>query len=221
MSVVGTTLRPRYFLQTHSIERKLLGIGIVIIGLLTLSGVSSASLTGRASIGMSFHRSRFHVGGLWRGDCANLRLDPVLATPLWGIGLAAYAPFYLATEGIDRLSDADGSLLAIEVGVQGVLAVRAPSIPMRGAVQYLVLHEPPSFQLGTWSATLMAGRCSATFLPSPKHRLTLAVVGLLTTVMRLQQEFPTATFRSEIMSSKSIKIQGRNIPSLSRRRKAG
>src|SRR5258705_7552669 len=50
MSVVGTIFAA-VFLKDPLTRRKLLGIGIVIGGLLALSGVSSASLTGRAAIG--------------------------------------------------------------------------------------------------------------------------------------------------------------------------
>jgi len=62
----------------------MVGIGIVIAGLLTLSGVSAASLTGRASIGdMLF----IAAGSLWAGFgvlMRKFRLDPILATAVAG-----------------------------------------------------------------------------------------------------------------------------------------
>src|SRR5207245_4965339 len=101
----------------------MLGRCSVIAGILTPSRISAASLTGRASIGdMLF----IAAGSLWAGFgvvMRRFRLDPMLATTVAGVfGLAVYVPFYFATEGVDRLAHADGSLVAIEVWGQGVLA---------------------------------------------------------------------------------------------------
>ncbi len=63
MSVVGTIFAA-VFLADPLTRRKVLGIGIVIVGLLTLSGVSSASLTGRASIGDALFIA---AGSMWAG----------------------------------------------------------------------------------------------------------------------------------------------------------
>src|SRR5258708_21639246 len=108
MSVVGTIFAA-VFLADPLTRRKVLGIGIVIVGLLTLSGVSSASLTGRASIGDALFIA---AGSMWAGFgvvMRKFRLDPILATTAAAVfGLAAYAPFYLATGGIERRAAADG-----------------------------------------------------------------------------------------------------------------
>jgi len=135
------------FLADPLTKRKMLGIGIVMAGLLTLSGISAASLTGRASIGdMLF----IAAGSLWAGFgviMRRFRLDPMLATTVAGVfGLAVYVPFYFATEGVDRLAHADGSLVAIEVWCKAYWPARAPSIRMRKAVQIMVLPGPLSFQ---------------------------------------------------------------------------
>jgi drug/metabolite transporter (DMT)-like permease len=137
MSVVGTIFAA-VFLKDQLTRRKLLGIGVVIIGLLTLAGVSSASLTGRAGIGDLLFIA---AGSLWAAFgvvMRKFRLDAVLATTAAGVfGLTVYVPFYLATEGIDRLANADGSLLGIEVLVQRVLAGAGTIYTYAREVQYL------------------------------------------------------------------------------------
>jgi len=81
MSVVGTIFAA-VFLKDPLTLRKLLGTGIVIVGLLTLSGVSSASLPDeRASATCLF----IVAGSLWAGFgvvMRKFRLDPVLQR-LW------------------------------------------------------------------------------------------------------------------------------------------
>jgi drug/metabolite transporter (DMT)-like permease len=186
MSVVGTIFAA-VFLKDPLTQRKLLGIGIVIVGLLTLSGVSSASLTGRAGIGDVLFIA---AGSLWAGFgvvMRKFRLDPVLATTAAGVfGLATYVPFYLATEGIGRLASADGSLLGIEVLVQGVLAGAGTIYTYARAVQYLGAARAAVFP------TLVPGLATLMGWPVLGHiptlaeaiGLTLAVVGLLVTVTR-------------------------------------
>ena len=184
MSVVGTIFAA-IFLADSLTQRKLLGIGIVIVGLLTLSGVSSASLTGRASIGDVLFIA---AGSMWAGFGVVMRkfcLDPILATTAAGVfGLVAYAPFYFATEGIDRLAHADASLLAIEVSVQGVLAGAGTVYTYAKAVQYLGAARAAIFPaLVPGLATLM-GWPVLGHIPSLTEAigLTLAIVGLLVTV---------------------------------------
>ena len=184
MSVAGTIFAA-IFLADPLTKRKMLGIGIVMAGLLTLSGISAASLTGRASIGdMLF----IAAGSLWAGFgviMRRFRLDPMLATTVAGVfGLAVYVPFYFATEGVDRLAHADGSLLAIEVWVQGVLAGTGTVYTYAKAVQILGAARAAIFPaLIPGLATLM-GWPVLGHIPSLTEAigLTLAIVGLLVTV---------------------------------------
>jgi drug/metabolite transporter (DMT)-like permease len=186
MSVAGTIFAA-IFLADPFTKRKMLGIGIVMAGLLTLSGISAASLTGRASIGdMLF----IAAGSLWAGFgvvMRRFRLDPILATTVAGVfGLAVYVPFYFATEGVDRLAHADGSLLAIEVWVQGVLAGTGTVYTYAKAVQILGAARAAIFPaLIPGLATLM-GWPVLGHIPTLIEAigLTLAIVGLLVTVTR-------------------------------------
>lgn len=169
MSVVGTIFAA-VFLKDPLTRRKLLGIGIgiVIVGLLTLSGVSSASLTGRAGIGDVLFIA---AGSLWAGFgvvMRKFRLDPVLATTAAGVfGLVTYVPFYLATEGIGRLASADGSLLGIEVLVQGVLGRRGHHLYLceSGAIPGCCQSGRLS-SIGTWSCHVdgLAGAWAHSYL---------------------------------------------------------
>jgi drug/metabolite transporter (DMT)-like permease len=184
MSVAGTIFAA-VFLADPLTQRKLLGIGIVIVGLLTLSGVSYASLTGRASIGDVLFIA---AGSMWAGFgvvMRKFRLDPILATTVAGVfGLATYVPFYLATEGIDRLAHAGGSLLGIEVWVQGVLAGTGLVYTYSRAVQCLGAARAAIFPaLVPGFATLM-GWPVLGHIPTLTEAigLTLAIVGLLVTV---------------------------------------
>ena len=186
MSIAGTILAA-VFLADLLTRRKVLGIGIVVVGLLTLSGVSSASLTGRASIGDALFIA---AGTMWAGFgviMRKFRLDPVLATTAAGVfGLASYVPFYLATEGIDRLAHVDGSLLAIEVGVQGVLAGTGTIYTYARTVQYLGAARAAIFPALVPGFATLIGWPVLGHIPTPTEAigLTVVIVGLLVTVTR-------------------------------------
>ena len=115
------------------------------------------------------------------------RLDPILATTVVGVfGLAVYVPFHFATEGVDRLAHADGSLLAIEVWVQGVLAGTGTVYTYAKTVQILGAARAAIFPaLIPGLATLM-GWPVLGHIPTLTEAigLTLAIVGLLVTVTR-------------------------------------
>jgi drug/metabolite transporter (DMT)-like permease len=182
MSVAGTIFAA-IFLAEPLTRRKVL----VIAGLLTLSGVSAESLTGRASIGDVLFIA---AGSLWAGFgvvIRKFRLDPILATAVaGGFGLAVYVPFYLATEGMDRIAHADGSLLAIEVWVQGVLAGTGTVYTYAKTVQLLGTARAAIFPaLIPGLATLM-GWPVLGHIPTTTEAigLTIAIVGLLVTVTR-------------------------------------
>jgi drug/metabolite transporter (DMT)-like permease len=184
MSVVGTIFAAGFLVDPLT-QRKLVGISIVIVGLLTLSDVSSSSLTGRAGIGDLLFIA---AGSMWAGFgvvMRKFRLHPILATTVAGVfGLAAYVPLYLATEGIDRLAHVDRSLLAIEVCVQGVLAGTGTIYTYAKAVQCLGAARAAIFPaLVPGFATLMSWPVLG-HIPTPTEAvgLTLAIVGLLVTV---------------------------------------
>jgi drug/metabolite transporter (DMT)-like permease len=152
--------------------------------LLMLSGVSSASLTGRASIGDALFIA---AGSMWAGFgvvMRKFRLDPILATTAAGVfGLAAYAPFYLATEGIDRLAHADESLLAMEIWVQGVLAGTGTVYTYAKAVESLGAARAAIFPALVPGLAALMGWPVLGHIPTVTEAigLTLAIVGLLVT----------------------------------------
>jgi drug/metabolite transporter (DMT)-like permease len=186
MSVAGTIFAA-IFLADPLTKRKVLGIGIVIAGLLTLSGVSAASLTGRAGIGDVLFIA---AGSLWAGFGVVMRkfhLDPILATMVAGVfGLAVYVPFYLATEGVDRLAHADGSLLAIEVWVQGILAGTGIVYAYAKTVQLLGAARAAIFPALIPGIAALIGWPVLGHIPTVTEAIgmTLAIVGLLVTVTR-------------------------------------
>src|SRR3979411_2804076 len=143
------------------------------------------------------------------------RLDPILATTVAGVfGLATYVPFYLATEGIDRLPHAGGSLRGIEVWVQGVFAGTGLVYTYARAVQCLGAARAAIFPaLVPGFATLM-GWPVLGHIPTLTEAigLTLAIAGLLGNVHHRTRESSTAS-RS--------RFRARIIRSPSRRRKAG
>ncbi len=122
MSVMGMVLAAQ-FLGDRLTRRKLIGIGIVLTGLVVLSGLKLSSLTGEALLGDSLFIA---AGTLWAGFGIVLRkhkLDPLLATAVISLSaLVTYVPTYLWLTGAQRLLVAAPSLVLIEVVVQGVIA---------------------------------------------------------------------------------------------------
>lgn len=122
MSIMGTLMAAR-FLGDRVTARKATGIAIVMVGLVVLSGLDAASLTGRALIGDALF---ILAGTLWAGFGVVLRknrLDPLLATAVISMSaLLTYVPVYLAMTGAARLLAADTSLVWTEIAVQGVIA---------------------------------------------------------------------------------------------------
>ena len=111
------------FLRDRLTRRKLVGIGIVLAGLVVLSGLKLSSLTGPALLGDALFIA---AGTLWAGFGIVLRkhkLDPLLATAVISLSaLLTYVPAYLWLTGAQRLLAAAPSLVLIEVLVQGVIA---------------------------------------------------------------------------------------------------
>ncbi|RYF34322.1 MAG: DMT family transporter [Comamonadaceae bacterium] len=122
MSVMGTLLAARV-LGDRVTRRKAVGIGIVLTGLVVLSGLDASSFTARALVGDGLFIA---AGTLWAGFGIVLRknkLDPLLATSVISLfALVLYVPLYLVITGGARLLAADTGLLAVQVLVQGVIA---------------------------------------------------------------------------------------------------
>ena len=122
MSLAGLVLSA-LVLGDRLTPRKSIGIGIVLGGLVLLSGVEAASFSGRAWMGDAMFIA---AGTLWAGFGILLRrhgLDPLLATAVISVSaLLTYVPVYLAVEGTARLAAASATVLWTEVLVQGAIA---------------------------------------------------------------------------------------------------
>lgn len=122
MSVAGLVLSA-LVLGDRLTPRKGVGIGIVLAGLVLLSGVDATSFSGRALLGDAMFVA---AGTLWAGFGILLRrhrLDPLLATAVISVSaLLTYVPMYLAVEGTTRLAAASAAVLWTEVLVQGAIA---------------------------------------------------------------------------------------------------
>lgn len=122
MSVMGMLLGALVLGEKLS-RRKLAGIGVVLVGLVLVSGVDAASFTAKAALGDVMFLA---AGTLWAGFGIALRkhrLDPLLATAVVSLSaLLTYVPVYFATVGIDRLMAVVPQVFWTEVLVQGVIA---------------------------------------------------------------------------------------------------
>jgi drug/metabolite transporter (DMT)-like permease len=122
MSVMGMVLGS-LVLGDQMTLRRVLGIAVVLIGLVFVSGVNASSLTLRASLGDAMF---FVAGTLWAGFgivSRKHRLDPLLATSVISISaLFTYVPAYFWFIGASHLMNADLNVLLVEVVVQGVIA---------------------------------------------------------------------------------------------------
>ena len=122
MSVMGMVLSA-VVLAERMQARKLFGIVLVFIGLLTLAGLDAASFSRRALLGDAMF---VLAGSLWAGFGIVLRkhkLDPLLATAVVSFSaLITYIPAYLWLNGAQRLIEATSTVFWVEVLVQGVIA---------------------------------------------------------------------------------------------------
>lgn len=122
MSVMGLVLGA-VVLREPLTTRRLGGIGIVLAGLVMLSGLDAASLTLRAAIGDVMFLA---AGTLWAAFGIVLRkyrLDPLLATAVISVSaLLTYVPVYLLWTGASGLAQVGPAVLWIEILVQGVVA---------------------------------------------------------------------------------------------------
>lgn len=122
MSVMGMVLGA-LVLRDRMTLRRVVGIGVVLIGLVLVSGVDASSLTLRASLGDAMF---LLAGTLWAGFgivSRKHRLDPLLATSVISISaLVTYVPAYFWFAGATHLMNADRTVLLVEAVVQGVIA---------------------------------------------------------------------------------------------------
>lgn len=122
MSVMGMVLGAVVFGERLS-RRKLAGIGVVLVGLVLVSGVDASSFTARAALGDVMFLA---AGTLWAGFGIVLRkhrLDPLLATAVVSLSaLLTYVPVYFVSIGAERLMAVAPQVFWTEVLVQGVIA---------------------------------------------------------------------------------------------------
>lgn len=122
MSVMGTVMAT-LFLGDRLTLRKISGIAVVITGLVILSGLELASMSGKALVGDVL----FVVAGtLWAGFGIVMRinqLNPLTATSVISFAaLLTYVPLYLGFVGLDRLLTTASAVLWTELLIQGLIA---------------------------------------------------------------------------------------------------
>ncbi len=122
MSVMGTLMSVA-FLGDRLTLRKIIGIGIVVTGLLILSGLDIRTLSGKALLGDALFIA---AGTLWTGFGIVMRknkLDPLLTTAVISFAaLVTYVPVYLGVVGLERLLATAPHVVWTELLVQGVIA---------------------------------------------------------------------------------------------------
>ncbi len=122
MSLMGMVLGAVVLGEKLS-RRKLAGIGVVLMGLVLVSGLDAASFTLRAALGDLMFLA---AGTLWAGFGIVLRkhrLDPLLATAVVSLSaLLTYVPVYFLSVGAARLMAVLPQVFWTEVLVQGVVA---------------------------------------------------------------------------------------------------
>jgi drug/metabolite transporter (DMT)-like permease len=122
MSVMGT-LMSAIFLGDRLTVRKISGIAVVITGLVILSGLELASMTGKALVGDALFIA---AGTLWAGFGIVMRknqLNPLTATSVISFSaLVTYVPLYVGFVGLDRLLTTAPSVLWTEFFIQGLIA---------------------------------------------------------------------------------------------------
>jgi drug/metabolite transporter (DMT)-like permease len=163
-----------------------LGIGVVLAGLVLLSGVESSSFSGRALWGDLMFVA---AGTLWAGFGIVLRrhrLDPLLATAVVSFSaLLTYMPLYLVHTGGARLLAAAPIVLWTEVLVQGLIAGAGTLFTYAKMVSLLGPSRAAIFPaLAPGLAALLAWPVLG-HVPGPAEAggLLMAMVGLLIAVV--------------------------------------
>lgn len=122
MSVMGTAMAA-IFLADRLTLRKISGIAIVITGLVILSGLERASMSGKALVGDALFIA---AGTLWAGFGIVMRknqINPLTATAVISFAaLVTYVPLYLSFVGLDRLLTTAPVVLWTELLIQGLIA---------------------------------------------------------------------------------------------------
>jgi drug/metabolite transporter (DMT)-like permease len=122
MSVMGMLISA-LILGDKITPRKLLGIGIVVTGLLILSGLERSSLTPHAMLGDALF---ILAGTAWAGFGILLRkhqLRPLHATGAIAVfALFTYVPVYLAERGVEMFATVSSSQILLQAVVQGLIA---------------------------------------------------------------------------------------------------
>ncbi|OYU44761.1 MAG: hypothetical protein CFE44_11170 [Burkholderiales bacterium PBB4] len=122
MSVMGTVMSA-WFLKDRLTPRKLIGIAVVVTGLVILSGLEIASISGNALVGDTLFIA---AGTLWAGFGIVMRkngLNPLTATSVISFfALITYVPSYVFIVGLERLLSTPMPVLLTEAFVQGVIA---------------------------------------------------------------------------------------------------
>lgn len=122
MSIMGMVLGA-LVLGDRMTRRRAAGIGVVLAGLVLISGVNAESFTGRGLIGDAMFVA---AGTIWAGFGILLRrhrLDPLLATAVIATSaLLTYVPAYLWTTGAAGLMHLPHEVLIVEGVVQGAIA---------------------------------------------------------------------------------------------------
>lgn len=184
MSVMGTLLAVPFLADRLSL-RKLVGIAIVVLGLVLLSGLSRASISPRALIGDAMFIA---AGTMWAGFGILLRrhrLNPLLASAVVSFfALVTYVPIYLWQTGAQRLLDAAPSLVLIELLVQGAIAGAGTLYTYAKAVQLLGAARASIFPALTPGIAALMGWPVLGHIPSPLEAIGLgvAILGLLISV---------------------------------------
>jgi drug/metabolite transporter (DMT)-like permease len=189
MSVVGTLLAVG-FLGDRLTKRKIVGIGVVIVGLVVLSGVSGTAWSASALFGDVLF---VLAGTLWAAFGIVMkknRLNAWTATAIISaFALITYVPAYLLMTGGHSLRDAPVSLVALEVLVQGVLGGAGTLYTYAKAVELLGASRAAVFPaLAPGLATLLAWPVLGHH-PAALELLGLAAVicGLIVTVTSRQR----------------------------------
>lgn len=180
MSVMGMLIAA-FVLGDRLTLRRISGIGVVLGGLVLVSGIRADSFTAAGALGDAMF---ILAGTLWAGFGILLRkhrLDPLLATAVIAFSaLVTFVPAYLWATGGAGLLALDVRVLLVEVLVQGVIAGAGTLLSYATMVRILGPARASIFPaLAPGLAALLAWPVLA-HLPSPAE-----LAGLLTVIAGL------------------------------------